>query len=51
MAKVHPPFSVRTSMSDYRISKRSIDGHPSIMINLPLYAIGRILRECGETMP
>lgn len=47
----HPPFSVRTSMSDYRISERSVDGRPGTMINLPLYAIDRLRKECGETIP
>ena len=45
----HPPFSVRTSMADYRISSRILGGQQSTMVNLPLYAISQILRECGNT--
>ena len=47
----HPPFSVRTSMSDYRTAAWTIDGHSGIMINLPLYAIDRIRKECGDFTP
>ena len=44
----HPPFSVRTSMSDYRTSQWTVNGHTCNLIDLPLYAIDRILKECGE---
>ena len=47
----HPPFSVRTSMSDYRTSEQTVDGHSCTMINLPLYAVSQIRRECGEVTP
>ena len=45
--RFHPPFAVRTSMSDYRVSEQSSDGHSCTMINLPLYAAGR-MPECAE---
>ena len=45
--RFHPPFAVRTSMSDYRVSEQSSDGHSRTMINLPLYAAGRMLA-CAE---
>lgn len=44
----HPNFSVRTSMADYRTSKQIIGKHSCRMINLPLYAINQIRKECDD---
>ena len=43
-----PPYSIRTSMSDYRISEKGLGNCPHTMINIPLYAISQIKKECGE---
>lgn len=43
-----PPYSIRTSMSDYRTSGKSLGNCPHTMINIPLYAISQIRKECGE---
>ncbi len=34
--KFHPPYAIRTSMADYRVSERDIDGTSCTMITLPL---------------
>ncbi len=44
-----PPFSVRTSMADYRTSEHTTENGIHTMINLPLYAINQIRKECNDT--
>ena len=45
----HPPFSVRTSMADYRTSKKDFADYSHTMINLPLYGVNQIRKECGDS--
>ena len=47
--KFHPPFAVRTSMSDYRTHSMNAGDFTYTMINLPLYAINQIRSECGDS--
>ncbi len=46
--KFQPPYAVRISMSDYRLCADWEDSSHVTMINLPLYAVSQIRRECGE---
>lgn len=46
--KFQPPFAVRTSLADYRRAPWTIGDFVCTLVNLPLYAVGQIRRECGE---
>jgi len=45
----HPLYSVRTSMTDYRVSVQK-GKYPHTMIHLPLYAVNQIRKECGDSV-
>lgn len=46
--KFHPPFAIRTSMSDYQATSMTLGDFTYKLVNLPLYAISQIRHECGD---